>query len=323
MGKVAALLCAVPLLAAPLTAQGDIGPPPGRLVDVGGYRLHLHCTGTGAPTVVLASGASAFAIDWALVQPEVARTNRVCSYDRAGMGWSDSTGLVPTAERSVTELHALLNAAGEKPPYVLVGASLAGLHVRLYQLRYPDEVAGLILVDPAHEDRLFTMFKGEAVTIASLSAADLLSTLPSRPVRVPRRQPQRGAPFDKLPPDLHRTRIALDERLIASVPAVVGPEIVHESAEGERAALAALREGSAAKTHPLGSLPLIVLTRGVDADQGVRDVHARAAALSTNSRHTIVDGAGHEVHLFAPAVVIAAIGDVVEAVRGKRPLKTP
>ena len=323
MGKVAALLCAVPLLAAPLAAQGDIGPPPGRLVDVGGYRLHLHCTGTGAPTVVLASGASAFAIDWALVQPEVARTNRVCSYDRGGMGWSDSTGLVPTAERSVTELHALLNAAGEKPPYVLVGASLAGLHVRLYQLRYRDEVAGLILVDPAHEDRLFTMFKGEAVTIASLSSTDLISTLPSRPVRVPRRQVQRGAPFDELPPDLYRIRIALDERLIASVPAVVGPEVVHESAEGERAALAALREASAAKAHPLGSVPLIVLTRGVDADQGVRDVHARAAALSTNSRHTIVDGAGHEVHLFEPAVVIAAIGDVVEAVRGQRPLKTP
>lgn len=323
MGKVAALLCAIPLLAAPLAAQGDIGPPPGRLVDVGGHRLHLYCTGTGAPTVVLASGASAFAIDWALVQPEVARTNRVCSYDRAGMGWSDSTGLVPTAERSVTELHTLLRAAGEKAPYVLVGASLAGLHVRLYQLRYPAEVAGLILVDPAHEDRLFTMFRGEAVAIASLSAADLLSTLPSRPVSVPRRKPQRGTPFDELPPDLYRIRIALDERLIASVPAVVGPEIVHESAEGERAALAALREASAAKAHPLGSLPVIVLTRGVDADQGVRDVHARAAALSTNSRHTVVDGAGHEVHLFEPAVVIAAIGDVVEAVRGQRPLETP
>jgi len=323
MGKVAALLCAIPLLAAPLAAQGDIGPLPGRLVDVGGYRLHLYCTGAGAPTVVLASGASAFAIDWALVQPEVARTNRVCSYDRAGMGWSDSTGLVPTAERSVTELHTLLRAAGEKAPYVLVGASLAGLHVRLYQLRYPAEVAGLILVDPAHEDRLFTMFRGEAVAIASLSAADLLSTLPSRPVSVPRRKPQRGTPFDELPPDLYRIRIALDERLIASVPAVVGPEIVHESAEGERAALAALREASAAKAHPLGSLPVIVLTRGVDADQGVRDVHARAAALSTNSRHTVVDGAGHEVHLFEPAVVIAAIGDVVEAVRGQRPLETP
>lgn len=323
MAKVAALWCAVSLVATPLAAQGDLGPPPGRLVDVGGYRLHIHCTGTGAPTVVLASGASSFAIDWALVQPEVARTNRVCSYDRAGMGWSDSTGFVATAERSVSELHALLSAAGERPPYVLVGASLAGIYVRLYQLRYRDEVAGLVLVDPAHEDRLFTMFKGEAVTIASLSAAELLSTLPHGPVTVPKRKAQRGAPFDRLPPDLYRIRIALDERLIASVPAIVGPEIVHESAEGQRAALAALHEASAAKAHSLGSLPLVVLTRGIDADQGVRDVHARAAALSTNSRHIIVDGAGHEVHLFEPAVVIAAIGDVVEAVRGQRPLKTP
>jgi pimeloyl-ACP methyl ester carboxylesterase len=314
-------VCIALFLAAPLAAQRDIGPPPGRLVDVGGYRLHLHCTGAGSPTVVLAAGASAFAIDWALVQPEVARTNRVCSYDRAGMGWSDTAGIVATAERSVHELRALLKAAGEKPPYVLVGASLAGIHVRLYQLRYPDDVGGLILIDPAHEDRLFTMHNGEAVTIASLSAGQLLATLPSRPVRVPRRLPQRGPPFDKLPNGLYEIRVAFDERLIASIPEVVPPEIVQESAEGERAALATLHDASVANPHPLGSLPVVVLTRGVDSDQELKDVHARAARLSTNSRHTVVAGSGHEIHLFQPTAVIEAIREVGVAVRTKRRLR--
>jgi pimeloyl-ACP methyl ester carboxylesterase len=313
-------LCLTLLLATPLLAQRDIGPPPGRLVDVGGYRLHLHCVGYGSPTIVLAPGASAFSIDWALVQPEVARTSRVCSYDRAGMGWSDSTGQVATAERAIGDLHRLLEAAGEKPPYVLVGASLAGIHVRLYQLRYPGDVAGVILIDPAHEDRLFTMLEGQPVAIASLTAEQLVSTLPSHPVRVPRRQPQRGPPFDKLPGGLYETRVALDERLIASIPTLVFPEIVHESAEGERTALAALRQASVATSKPLGSLPLVVLTRGIESSQELQDVHASIARLSTNSRHSVVTDAGHEIHLYDPAAVVDAIRQVVEAARTKRPL---
>jgi pimeloyl-ACP methyl ester carboxylesterase len=313
-------LCLSLLLASPVLAQRDIGPPPGRLVDVGGYRLHLHCVGDGSPTIVLAPGASAFSIDWALVQPAVARTNRACSYDRADMGWSDSTGQVATPARAIADLHRLLAAAGEKPPYVLVGASLAGIHVRLYHLRYPGDVAGVILIDPAHEDRMFTMLNGQPVAIASLTAEQLVSTLPSHAVRVPRRQPQRGPPFDKLPGGLYETRVALDERLIASIPTLVPPEIVRESAEGERAALAALRQASAATSKPLASLPLVVLTRGVESSQELRDVHASIARLSTNSRHAVVPGAGHEIHLYDPATVIDAIGQVIEAVRTKRPL---
>src|SRR5213593_3411782 len=109
-----ALLAAAPALQA---SAAELAPPPGRLVDVGGRKLHLHCTGKGAPTVVLEAGASAFAIDWSLVQPELARKNRVCSYDRAGQGYSDPE---PAAGYDVvTDLHALLQAAHEKPPYVM------------------------------------------------------------------------------------------------------------------------------------------------------------------------------------------------------------
>ena len=151
---------------AALAQPADIGQPPGRLVDVGGRTLHLHCVGTGSPTVILEAGASSFALDWSLVQPEVARNQRVCAYDRAGSGWSEPRLDVETPARIVIDLHTALMAAGEKPPFLMTGASAGGLYVRLYQLDYPADVAGLVLVDPATEDRLFTMFQQRAVPIA-------------------------------------------------------------------------------------------------------------------------------------------------------------
>ena len=106
-----------------LAQQVDIGPAPGRLIDIGGRKLHLSCTGRGSPTVILEAGASSFALDWSLVQPEIARAHRVCSYDRAGSGWSDRRADVETPARVVADLHAALAAAGEEPPFVMVGAS--------------------------------------------------------------------------------------------------------------------------------------------------------------------------------------------------------
>lgn len=312
------MLGVVPLVQTPAV---DIGPPPGTLVDVGGRKIHIHCSGTGAPTIVLEAGASAFAIDFSLVQPDIARTNRVCSYDRAGHGWSDPN---PAANDStvVADLHAALQASGEKPPYVLVGASRGGLYVRLYQIRYPDEVAGLVLVDPAHEDRLFTMFEGQGVAIASLTAEQLRSTIRPGPVRVPRRSAQTGTPFDKLPGNLYATRLALERRLIAAIPESVSYDDRLQWSESERASLALLHQHATATSHPLGDRPVIVLTRGVDASQEMKDVQGSVARQSTNARHTVVAGAGHEIHLFEPRVVIQAIRDVVEASRSKRALPT-
>ena len=310
----AALIGTVPL---PVHAQSiDIGAPPGRLVDVGGRTLHALCSGAGAPTVVLEAGASAFAIDWSLVQPGIARSNRVCSYDRAGYGWSEPGG-PETADRVVADLHAMLQAAGEKPPFVLVGASRGGLFVRLYAARYPDDVSGMVLVDPSHEDRLFTMFNGQGVTIASLSAEQLRSTMRPGPVRIPARSPQTGAPFDRLPPDLYARRIALDRRLIAATPSSISYEANAEGAEAERAALARLHEISVTQDRPLGDRPLVVLTRGVDSSQEQKDVHASLGRLTTNFRHSVVAGAGHEIHLFQPIAVIQAIQDAIAAAKGK------
>lgn len=290
--------------------QSEPGPAPGRLIDIGGRRLHVQCSGSGAPTVILEAGASSFALDWALVQPEVARRQRVCSYDRAGSGWSDPRPDVETPARVVADLHTLLAAAREQPPFVLVGASMGGLYVRLYQLDYPDHVLGLVLVDPVTEDRLFTQVEGKTVVIGTLSAEQLRATLPAGTVAIPVRQPQTGAPFDLLPSHLYAQRIALDRRLIASFPPSVTADIVQESAEGRRVALARLLATRERDDNPLRRTPLAVLTRGQNPTPGLAADHDTLARLSTDGRHRVVSGAGHEIHLYAPAVVVEAIQDV-------------
>lgn len=313
-----ALCAAVPLL----SQQSEIGPAPGKLFDVGGRRLHLHCTGAGAPTVVIESGASAFAIDWALVQPEIARTNRVCAYDRAGYGWSDPVSDAAPRASIPRELRVLLQTAQEKPPYILVGASMGGLWVRRYQIEYPDEVVGLVLVDPAHEDRLFTFFAGNAVAIASLTAEQVRSNIPPGDIRIPRqRSPQTGAPFDRLPRELYDKRIVLDQRLIAAQPSVVTYEQRLRGAESEHENLATLRQAGLARQHPLGDRPVVVLSRSIGGNQEVWDVHASVARISSNSRHTVVAESGHEIHLFKPEAVIQAIHDVRDAHRNKSALR--
>jgi pimeloyl-ACP methyl ester carboxylesterase len=309
--RLAALgLCAAVVAAAPAFAQdNEIGPPPGRLVDIGGRSLHFLCSGTGSPTVILEAGASAFAIDWSLVQPEIARRNRVCSYDRAGSGWSQPRGEVDTPARIVRDLHAALAAAGEKPPYVLVGASMGGVYVRLYQLEYPPEVAGLVFVDPSTEDGLFTMYQGKGVEIASLTAEQLLTTMPSGPVQVPRRQAQTGAPFERLPRQLYEIRVKLEQRLVDSIPPTVPADVVRDVNEGNRAALARLRESRTMPEAPIARVPVVVLTRG----DGPAQNHAALAKLSAGARHTVVAGAAHEIHLSDPASVIQAINGVIDA----------
>jgi pimeloyl-ACP methyl ester carboxylesterase len=123
-------------------------PPPGRLVDVGGHRLHVLDSGKGHPTVVFDAGLPGSVLSWHKVQQELAQLVRVVSYDRAGLGWSDPGPEPRTAERIVEELRLLLDRAAVPGPYILVGHSFGGLTTRLFAARYPDEVAGLVLVDP-------------------------------------------------------------------------------------------------------------------------------------------------------------------------------
>lgn len=314
------------LLVAVLSQPGDLGAPPGRLVAVDGRQIHIHCTGSGSPTVILEAGASAFAIDFALVQPEIAKTTRVCSYDRAGHGWSTERKAIDTPPRVLADLHSTLGAAGEKPPYVFVGASFGAIYARLYQLEHPSDVVGFVLVDPATEDRLFTMFQEKMVPIGTLTAEQLRTTLPASgtyPNQAGSRSPQTGAPFDKLPKNLYDLRIKLDARLIALQGPTMAAEAIREFSEGNRAGFARLLESRTVKEPLMRNVPAVVLTRGINMTPGIAENHAALAKLSTNSRHTIVDGAGHEIHLFAPAQVIQAVQDVVESHRTKKPLRRP
>lgn len=126
------------------------------LVDVGGFRLHLNCSGTqtGAPTVVLDAGLNRAGYDWILVQREVSKFARVCSYDRAGHGLSE-IGPKPRTSRTIAqELHTLLHAAQIPGPYLLVGHSIGGINIRTYTALYPQDVMGLVLVDASHEDQI-------------------------------------------------------------------------------------------------------------------------------------------------------------------------
>ena len=128
-------------------ADAKAYPPPGQLVDVGGHRLHINCTGTGSPTVVIEAGLGDWSTGWGFVQPEVAKATRVCTYDRAGWGWSDAGPLPRDAAQFAKELHTLLQNANIPGPYVMVGHSLGGLGVRVFVHDYASEIAGVVLID--------------------------------------------------------------------------------------------------------------------------------------------------------------------------------
>jgi pimeloyl-ACP methyl ester carboxylesterase len=130
--------------------------------------LHINCLGQGSPTVILESGLANMSADWANVQPLVAKGTRVCAYDRAGIAWSDPGPQPRDPGQIAGELHTLLGRAGIAGPYVLVGQSFGGLYVRMYAARYPDEVAGMVLVDASHPD-MWQRLPAEVILLAKCS----------------------------------------------------------------------------------------------------------------------------------------------------------
>jgi pimeloyl-ACP methyl ester carboxylesterase len=305
----------------PSQAQvGAVRPPLGAMVDIGGRRLHLYCTGSGSPTVVLEAGASSFALDWGLVQPQIAPTTRVCSYDRAGYGWSDPSPAGESPAQVARDLGAVLAAAQERPPYVIVGASMGGIYSRIFERGHRSEVAGMVFVDPSHEDRLFVDVAGVTLPVWGRTVDEVRASLAPRAAwpailaRMSPRDPQTGSPFDRLPRDLYDARLEFDRRLIAAGRSLTYDQYV-ETEVGRQSAFVTLHEQGKADAHALGTRPVVVLTRGTDFNAERVAVHQALAAQSTNSRQTTVAGAGHEIHLFAPAAVVEAILEVVEAAR--------
>ena len=299
----------VTALTVSLRAQ-ELPPPPGKLVDVGGHRLHVNCTGAGSPTVILESGASSFAIDWALVQPAVARTNRVCSYDRAGYGWSEPAAYDMRGEDAVRSLRKALDVLGERAPYVLVGHSMGGRYVRLFALAYPSEVRAMVLVDAEHEDGLYIGVNGRPVPIASLSDDEFEAAWkppPGPPSAVPEQQLQ--AAHLKLPLELQSVRLQLQRRFFSALYSAT-PDAMRLTMRSEHTALRTLHQLSAREEHPLRDLPLIVLTRGLDENPARLRSQQALVQLSSKGKQIVVDDSDHEIQLFRPDVVIQAIADV-------------
>jgi pimeloyl-ACP methyl ester carboxylesterase len=279
-------------------ADAKAYPPPGKLVDVGGYRLHIHCTGEGSPTVVIESGWGDMSASWGWVQPEVAKATRICTYDRAGMGWSEASPEPRTAREYAKELHTLLKKANEPGPYVLVGHSMGGYTVRVYAHDYPEEVVGLVFVDPQN-----------------LSVSNVATPAPA---------PKPGS--FSVPALMARVGLA---RLLA------GPlGSIQDLPEGDKQAYTALSvtsrgaqtltdefigmsEGGAQAraVTTLGVLPLIVLSRGKDMDAESAASQARYLQLSTDSQQLIAEQSGHRIMIEQPEAAVAAILKMVEQVR--------
>jgi pimeloyl-ACP methyl ester carboxylesterase len=295
-------------------------PPSGQLVDVGGYRLHLACQGGGGPTVVMEAAIGETGLLWSLVQPAIAKTTRACVYDRAGLGWSDPSPRPRTAAVMVEELHALLGNAQVPGPYVLVGHSFGGLLVRLYAVRHPQEVAGLVLVDAAHEDQyrrapseireLVPQFEEQArQQFQGLKALIVSGSLNPAMLPVPSQLPASAA-----------------ETFRALVSA--SPKHVETFIAEQQAVQAIHAELAAAGISSLGDLPLMVLSHGQPMpmpgmpdqvnqanEQLWQQLQAELAGLSLRGRLVVAEGSGHYIQLERPQLVLDAIAEVLTAAR--------
>jgi pimeloyl-ACP methyl ester carboxylesterase len=275
-------------------------PPPGQLIDMGGYRLHIHCEGTGSPVVILDAGLGDWSTHWTAVQNLLKTDTRVCSYDRAGYGWSDPGPRPRDSQRIVTELHSLLEKAGVPPPYVLVGHSFGGINMRLYASTYPAEAAGLVLVDASHPDSLpyrrNAFGTGPATTSNQLMVSHYVEP------------EEKNYPAEAKP--------AMEDNLLRTKASV--------TSRGEYRALGnSVQELQEAK--PLGDIPLAVISRGKREwpageegdvkEKTWQEQQAELAQLSHLSAFVIAKNSGHHIHIDEPDLVAHMVHDLIQADR--------
>ncbi len=281
-------------------ADAKAYPPPGQLVDVGGHRLHLYCTGTGSPTVVIDAGLGDWSTSWGNVQQEVAKTTRVCTYDRAGLGWSEVGPLPRDAAQHAKELDTLLKNAEVPGPFVMVGHSLGGLDVRLFAHDYASEVAGVVLVDSMSPNQI------------TQSPATESSEPQSQPFSIQAALARFGVArvVVKL---LGGILPAMPPGQEAYYPLYVRPQNF-QTTDNEYQGVPASGAQAAAVTT-FGDLPLIVLTAGLNDNPGWPEWQSELLQLSSNSRQLIAENSTHTVQIDEPQVVVDAILEMIEQVR--------
>jgi pimeloyl-ACP methyl ester carboxylesterase len=281
-------------------------PMIGQRVDVGGFKMHIHCTGQGSPVVILESGLGDTYVSWRKVQPQIAKFARVCSYDRAGLGFSDSSSRPRTSKVMAEELHALLGAANIAPPYILVGHSMGGFNVRLFASLYRNEVAGMVLVDASHPDQE-NRFPPELKNMEGSWMRETEFLEYSMPLGVPRL-------LDLCEPD----------------PVPRTAECNFHSERENVAELKGFPESAAetAVTGVLGDLPLAVLSHDPDkpsadlpadlarpTNEAWEKMQEELAHLSTRGTQAIAKGSAHYIQIDRPDVVIDAVRSVVDQAR--------
>ena len=301
-------------------------PAPGELIDVGGHRLHLHCQGVDGPPVVFDAALGASSLSWTYVLPEVAAFARACAFDRAGFGWSDAGPLPRTTGRIVEELRALLASAAVPPPYILVGHSFGGLTARLFLQRFPQDVAGLVLLDPAYPEDWVSPSAAHAALVrrgvqlcryarhaarlrithvvaalaqaGALGSARLAAFIASRGA-LQRVDEEVMAPAAKLPSDVR----AIAQRFWreAKFFEALGSQI---ESIGESAATVPVDQ-------EFGDVPMVVVSGETNSDAGQLARQERLAARSSRGRHVIARRSGHWIPLDRPDVVVAAVREVM------------
>ena len=307
--------------------------PNGKLVDIGGYKLHIDIKGKGSPSVIMIAGSQAFSFDWELVATEISKVTQVCSYDRPALAWSDPGPMPRTFDQDVYELHTLLRNTGIKPPYILVGHSLGGIIARKFEKKYPAEVKGLVLVDATSEDTKLFM-NGRIQRLRDLNQnrpippiktkLDTMTKVP--PIKELEDlwkmigEPKTGSPFNKLPLKFQQQRLWAMRQpkvLLADNGSYWAEEFADMYADS---------------LYSLGNKPIYVLSSGGGVFSESQDSTMKAiwleklvqrekmANLSTNSKHIITTKSGHEIHLEEPELVINAVKEVITAVRTGRSL---
>ncbi len=280
-------------------------PPPGKLVAVDGHTMHINCTGAGSPTIILEGGVPEWSIHWQKIQPEIAHITRVCSYDRAGYGWSEPGPQPRSVAQEVAELRTLLRNAGESAPYVLVAHSLSGPNALLYQHDSPEEVVGMVLIETWGPKLLSPMPKDIEQSLPMLQTMHLLA--PLGVIRL----------LDHIVP-------LSDTLQTGHLPVEMQPVYRATYSDGEMWATMNAEYGamntSAAQTKDLGNLkdlPLVVIraeTREVNdyPPDAAWDANLQnLAALSTRGKFIVAENSGHFVQLDQPGLVIETIEDII------------
>lgn len=299
------LIGCIASIGVPAEDNGDWRQPPGRLYDVGGYRLHMVCEGQGKPAVIMDAGIGGFSLDWIPVQRLLrTETFRVCAYDRAGYGWSDPGPSPRTTDQIVEELHTLLQVAKVNPPYILVGHSFGGYNVQYFAKVYPHEVGGLVLVDSSHPDQV-----------------DRLPELPSRRERSSTSEMITlftGQANFKYYPEDTRDRL-LHLMSLRKIYVTQRRESVNLAMSGEQVASAG----------ELPDIPLLVITRGLRVwpDDPYGDMlestwmtmQKELAHMTPHGRQIIATKSNHLIPLLQPGLVANAIREVVDEFVQSRP----